>query len=173
MRQSERLSHAPNQRLEDLGGMERGRDFLEDVVQQIAGAQRFVGFTQLPADPQQGIEPRLQLGQVHRRRQHVASPGKQRFRRRAGAALVQEDEHRRPSERGSDGEGADLVGQAGGTRVRRIEEEIGGTRDAGGLREFRDLKPPTHEQPLQPLGSGGRVTDQQDFVTHGGPAILL
>src|SRR2546425_4677360 len=57
-----------SQRLEDFIGAERGRHFLEDVEQQVAGAQRVARLLEIAADAQVGIDP----GDLKRSEEHTS-----------------------------------------------------------------------------------------------------
>src|SRR2546427_13090739 len=61
VRQPERLADPAHQRLEDLVRAQRRGAFLEDVEQQVAGAQRLASRLHVAADPQAGPDAGAQL----------------------------------------------------------------------------------------------------------------
>jgi len=161
VRQPERLPHAAHQRLEDLIGAQGGRDFLEDVEQQIARPQRVARLARLEACPHVPVEPRAQLRQMHRHAQHVLRAGEQRFRRRRRVVFGQNDEHRRARVGGARRERAHLLGEILHARVGRVEQQVGRLRAV----VLGDLEAPAHEQPLESLGPRRGGTNQQDRVS--------
>ena len=78
MRQGERLAHTPHQRLENLVGTHGRRDFLKDVEQEVARAQRFLGLARLGARANVHVQARAHFGQIDRPDENVPRTSKQR-----------------------------------------------------------------------------------------------
>ena len=161
MRQAERLADATHQRLEDLVGTHRCGDFLEDVEQEVACAERFLRFARLRAGPDMGVQARAQLGQMDWGNERVPRAGEQRVGCGVGLAVCQQNEHRRAAIRRLRRQRAHLIREILVAGSGGVENEIG----RSGGRCFGDLKAAAYQHALQALGTAARIAEQKNAVT--------
>ena len=171
MREAERLSDAADQGLEDLVGPQRGRHFLEDVEQQVPGAQRVAGVVQVAALAEVRIDPGSQLAEVDGRRHRVLGSGLERVCDRVGPAVGHEHDHGRASEPGCGREVAHLVYQTGilgadreHHYVRRLVPRPVGAGGGGRVGRFGNLEATAHQEPLEAVRAGPGVADEEDAL---------
>ena len=143
----ERLAHPPDQSLENLVRAQRSGHFLEDVEQQVAGAQRVARLSQVAADPEMGVDAGAELAEVDGARDRVLGAGEDRLGGRLRPPLADEDEHRGAAVARPGRELPDQVGQPGLPAGDRVEQQVG-RRPVGALRGaallLGDLEPATH-----------------------------
>ena len=167
MRQPERLAHPPHERLEDLVGAQRGRDLLENVEQQIAGAQRVPGLLHFPPGAEVGVDPGAQLAEMHGARHRVLGTGLEGIGHRVGPAVRHQHDHGGRREPGRGRQGAHRLGETGvpGTdgkdqQVRR--GLVGPVGDRRGIRRLRDLESRTYQEALEAFRAGGGIADEEE-----------
>ena len=96
MGQPERLADPAHQRLQDLVRAQRRGDFLEDVEQQIASAQRLASLLHIAADPQVGVDAGAQLPEVDGTGHRILRARLEGFGDGVRAALRDQRHERRP-----------------------------------------------------------------------------